>query len=48
VNETEPLGMEIGKGWVGISPKKVEAITKEWPLTSKKGVQQFLGMANYH
>jgi hypothetical protein len=42
------LGMIIRKGEVGVSPDKVKAILNEKPPTSKKGVQCFLGITNYH
>jgi hypothetical protein len=40
--------MVIHKGEVGISPDKVKVILNEKPPTSKKGVQCFLGITNYH
>jgi hypothetical protein len=38
LSEVEFLGVTIGQGTVQISKKKVEAITKEKPPTSKKGL----------
>jgi hypothetical protein len=35
-------------GKVRISPKKIEVIKDEKPPTTRKGVQRFLGITNYH
>jgi hypothetical protein len=44
----EFLGMEVTAGKVGVSQRKVKAIQKEVSPKTKKGVQQFLGLTNYH
>ncbi len=42
------LGMVIGNGTVDMDPKKVEAVTT-WPVpTTKKQLQQFLGLVNFY
>jgi hypothetical protein len=46
--EVEFLGVLLSQGAVRISPKKVEAITREEPLMNKPAVRHFLGLTNYH
>jgi len=42
------LGMVIGNGTVDMDPKKVEVVTA-WPVpTTKKQLQQFLGLVNFY
>src|SRR6266536_2415770 len=42
------LGMVIGNGTVDMDPKKVAAVT-DWPVpTTKKQLQQFLGLVNFY
>jgi hypothetical protein len=48
MDQTDFLGITIGKGEVWVSDAKVDAITQEKPLTIRKAVQGFLGMVNYH
>jgi hypothetical protein len=48
VEEVEFLGVLLAQGTVKVSLKKVEAIRKEEPPMTKKGVQHFLGLTNYH
>jgi hypothetical protein len=40
--------MDISAGQVKVSLKKVKAIQKEVSMKTKKGVQCFLGLTNYH
>jgi hypothetical protein len=46
--EVEFLGVMLRKGCAMISPKKVQAISDEKPLTTRKGLRRFLGLINYH
>jgi hypothetical protein len=46
--EAEFLGITIRQGMVRMSKKKTEAITKEQPLKTRRGLRCFLGMTNYH
>lgn len=48
VTKTEYLGHIIEPGRISMDPKKIESV-KEWPQpTTVKGVQSFLGFANYY
>jgi hypothetical protein len=46
--EIEFLGVLLAQGTVKVSPRKVAAIRKEEPPTTRKGVHRFLGLTNYH
>jgi hypothetical protein len=48
VEEVEFLGVLLAQGTVKISLKKVEAIRREEPPVTRKGVRRFLGLTNYH
>jgi hypothetical protein len=42
------LGMTISEGSIQVSEEKIVVIKGEKVPTTKKGVQHFLGMTNYH
>jgi hypothetical protein len=48
MDKVEFLRVTLGQGTVKISKKKMEAITKEEPLTTRKALQRFLEITNYH